>query len=131
MDIENLPQRGLVTTGQVPSDRQSKLVAGAEDQAVAFGQLETRKPATERVVDVRIGASLVQQDIAIGEASDLIGDASDELGGLILALLLLPCGVVRDPIGLQIAEDLRRAVAVVHVVIEDAHAADLVFRLQG
>ena len=54
MDIDNLPQRGLVITSQVPSDRQSKLVAGAEDQAVAFGQLETRKPATERVVDVRI-----------------------------------------------------------------------------
>ena len=112
MDIEHLAQWCLVAASQVPCDRQAKFVTGAEHQAVTFGQLVTRQPAPERIVDVGIGTCLVQQDITIGEVSYVAGDAPNELDGLILALVLLPCGVVRDPVGFQIAKDLCRAVDV-------------------
>ncbi len=121
MDIEHLAQVGLVTTGQIPGYRQAHVPTGGEHATVALAQLFGGKPATQRIIDVRIGTGLVQQKVATGKTPHDIGNLLEERFGLVLAIPPGPRGVVLDPVQAKLADDVGRAIAIVLVEIKNAY----------
>lgn len=72
MDVEHRPDAAvgiaLVAAREVPGDRNTELLEFCEHDLVATAQLGSGQPATQRIVDVRVGAGLVEDDVTIRKA---------------------------------------------------------------
>ena len=72
----------LVATGKVPGDRDAEALQPFEDRAVAPVELFRGQPAAERIIDMRVGAGLIEHQVAVGEALEDPGDRGEEGFGL-------------------------------------------------
>lgn len=113
----------LIAASEVPSDGEVELICRSEHDAIAKSQLLGREPAAERIVDVRIGAGLIEQHVAPFEGGHVGLETPEESLRLARIAVVLAVGDVLDPRArAELLDDLVGAVAVVHVGIEDANA---------
>lgn len=122
VDVQHLAQRCLVTAGQVPGDRQLARCAALEHDAVALRELLAGQPATEGIVNVRVGTGLVQQHIAALELSQHQRQSFQESFRLRGIGVVLTDRAVLNPRLAGPFENVVGAIAVVHVRVEDADA---------
>ncbi len=59
----------LITAGQVPGNRNTHLAQTIEYACIAPVKLIGRQPAAQRIVNVRVGAGLIEHQIAVGKRS--------------------------------------------------------------
>ena len=76
--VQNVSERVLIAARQVPRYRHTVASSLFEDDPVSLAQLRQRQPASEWIVDVRIGASLVQDDVAVGHRLDNLRNGFQE-----------------------------------------------------
>ena len=68
MHIQHAPEVSAITASQIPSHRQPDSPAGLEDGTISVAQLVIGQPsATQIIVDMRIGAQLAEQQVAVDE----------------------------------------------------------------
>jgi hypothetical protein len=127
----DLEQRGdgavllfLIAAGEVPRDREAQGAGDGEDAAVALLELRGGEPAAEGVLDVGVGAGLIQHEITLAHARQVRRDRVEEMRGLRGLAVLLARRVVDDEIEAEGLDDILGAVAEMHVVIEDANTPD-------
>ena len=112
----------LVAPGQIPGDWDAEPVQLFDYGPVAPIKLVGGQPAAQRVVDVRVGPGLIEDQVAALEQFKESGDSGKK------ALCSprpteLPGRAVMDDLALtlQMVDDVLRAVAPVLVEVEDAH----------
>ena len=74
MNLQHLPQRRLIPTRQIPRHGNPQLRSRFKNQQITLVQLLSRKPAAQKIVDMRIGAGLVQDHVTPFYASHQAGD---------------------------------------------------------
>ena len=60
MDVQHLPERVLVTTCQADRHRYLKFMGNTKNDIIAFLQLFRGQDSTQRIVYVRISASIIK-----------------------------------------------------------------------
>ena len=83
VDRDDLGQGPLVAASQVPRHRYAALAQAGENVPVTQGQLGRRQKASQRIVDMRIGAGLVKHDVTTSERSKVVRDVGEERGCLV------------------------------------------------
>ena len=106
-------------------------LAPVENAPVALGELCGGEETAEGIVNMRVGTSLVQNNVALGEGFEVVFDIAQEITGLIGFLENFAGGDVDDVFCIQHIHDIDGAVAVVIVVIEDADFQAGLIGLQG
>ncbi len=71
---------------------------------------------------MRIGAGLIQQHVAVGKALHDGGNRREETLSLVGPFPIGGGGIMFDPVEFEFPHDVRGAVAVMLVEIQDAHA---------
>lgn len=90
---------------------------------VARAQFFGGEHAAARIVDVLIGARLVQHDVAATHRVHALGQFVEQAFGVAAAVVQRAGGDVGDlVVEVEFVEDVLGAVAVVHIVVEDADA---------
>ena len=117
----------LVAAGEVPGDRDAEVLESLEDRAVAPVELFRGQPAAERIVDVRVGAGLVEHQVAAGKALEDLRDRGKEGFGLGRAAVFARAVMHDRVVEVQAIDDVLRAVAPVLVEVEDADLVRLAF----
>src|SRR5271170_4026178 len=110
----------LVTARKIPCDGHFRFCERFEHHGVAFLELRGREPASVRVVDVWICASLVEHDVAVRHLGEHERKTlAEELWNLIARHVAVTTRKVANPtLGTQEMDDVVSAVAVVHVEIK-------------
>ena len=68
MHIQHAPEVSAIAAGKVPADRQPDSPADAEYGTIPTAYLVIGQPsATQIIVDMRIGAQLAEQQVAVDE----------------------------------------------------------------
>jgi len=130
VDVEHLPQRLLVAASQVPRHWYPQLTRGLKYQTVALRQLIGREPTAQWIVDVRVGAGLVQHDVTVLHACDKRWDPHQKLLRLCRPVVLLGRAVVDHEVDAQRRNDLLGSIAVVLVQVQDGNALRQSFGFQ-
>ena len=65
VNLQDLPERALVAPGEIPGDRYAVAPSAFKNNPVSFLELQQRQPASKRIVDVGIGASLIEDDLTV------------------------------------------------------------------
>ena len=82
MNLDNLGKRLLVAASQVPRDRDPKSPEAIEDLPVTGGQLCRGQEPAQWIIDVGVGACLVEHDVTPGHPVDVMRDVVEEVRGL-------------------------------------------------
>jgi len=72
----------LVAASQIPRNRQTECCACSKDDGVAPQKLLAGHPATEWIVYMGVGASLIHQHVAVAEAFHQLGQTDQIVLGV-------------------------------------------------
>ena len=108
----------LVAARQVPRDRQTDPRSDLEHDAIAALELLGGHPSAERIVDVRVGTGLVDEQIAVSETRHERRQIAQIRLGARRPGPVLPTAVVIDPVDAETIDDVLTAVALVLIEIE-------------
>ena len=98
VNIEDLPQRGLVSAGQIPGNRDIQRMRGFKNEPVPLPQLFRGQKSAERVIDVGIGSGLIQDHVAFVHFLNPFRNSRQKIFSPRRIIFIFPaCGVMFDP----------------------------------
>ena len=98
VNVQHAPQWFLIATGQTPGNRQADDRSRFEHASITAYQLRVSQPATERIVDMRIGTGLVQQHVTVSEGTDAAPKCLQKRFGMLGSKLARAYRIVLDTI---------------------------------